>query len=401
MREITVATVQMKPELGNVGNNLVKMSDFVSDIVSEQKVDLIVFPELAISGYELGVQFTELAQRVPGAAVNLLAQRAADAGVYLAFGMPTKEKVESILYNSAVLLGPSGDLLGVYHKIHLRGEERMAFREGFKMPIFDTGEIGRLGLMIGWDLAFPEVARVMALEGADLLCCLGSWEQQHIDEWRTYVRARAFENALFVAAVNRIGEDVTLKFGGESMIIGPRGKVHASLSVEVDLIREMQREQEALIKELEQVQALRAKELKESKAAQEALAAAQAAALEAAKKIEALEKAAEKVAEPVAVAANGAEKAAESDSAKPAALDMAKAAAEPAKPTEVPKAPEAVAPDVPASAGRKTEPAKPAEPQEGYCIARVDLDEVRRYREEFQTLQSRQPIAYRMIAKRY
>ncbi|MCE7947052.1 MAG: hypothetical protein DYG88_06455 [Chloroflexi bacterium CFX4] len=399
MREITVATVQMKPELGNVGNNLVKMSDFVSDIVSEQKVDLIVFPELAISGYELGVQFTELAQRVPGAAVNLLAQRAADAGVYLAFGMPTKEKVESILYNSAVLLGPSGDLLGVYHKVHLRGEERMAFREGFKMPVFDTGEIGRLGLLIGWDLAFPEVARVMALEGADLLCCLGSWEQQHIDEWRTYVRARAFENALFVAAVNRIGEDVTLKFGGESMIIGPRGKVYASLSVEADLIREMQREQESLIKELEQVQALRAKELKESKAAQEALAAAQAAALEAAKKIEALEKAAEKVAEPVAVAANGAEKAAEPDSAKPAVPEAAKAIVEPAKPTETPKA--AATTDVPASSTRKPEPPKPAEPQEGYCIARIDLDEVRRYREEFQTLQSRQPIAYRMIAKRY
>ncbi len=399
MREITVATVQMKPELGNVGNNLVKMSDFVSDIVSEQKVDLIVFPELAISGYELGVQFTELAQRVPGAAVNLLAQRAADAGVYLAFGMPTKEKVESILYNSAVLLGPSGDLLGVYHKVHLRGEERMAFREGFKMPIFDTGEIGRLGLLIGWDLAFPEVARVMALEGADVLCCLGSWEQQHIDEWRTYVRARALENALFVAAVNRIGEDVTLKFGGESMIIGPRGKIHASLSVEADLIREMQREQESLIKELEQVQALRAKELKESKAAQEALAAAQAAALEAAKKIEALEKAAEKVAEPMAVAANGAEKAAEPDSAKPSAPEAAKVIADPAKPTEIPIV--VATPEVPASSARKAESPKPAEPQEGYCIARIDLDEVRRYREEFQTLQSRQPIAYRMIAKRY
>jgi predicted amidohydrolase len=60
----------MKPELGNVGNNLVKMSDYISDIVRDQKVDLIVFPELAISGYELGMQFTELAQRVPGAAVN-------------------------------------------------------------------------------------------------------------------------------------------------------------------------------------------------------------------------------------------------------------------------------------------------------------------------------------------
>ncbi len=104
-REITIATVQMKPELGNSENNLVKMSEFVSKIASQQKVDLIIFPELATSGYELGVKFTELAQRVPGPAINLMAQRAADAGVYIAFGLATKEKVESILFNSAVLVG--------------------------------------------------------------------------------------------------------------------------------------------------------------------------------------------------------------------------------------------------------------------------------------------------------
>ena len=155
MREITVATVQMKPELGNSENNLVKMSDFVSKITSQQKVDLIVFPELITSGYELGVRFTELAQRVPGPAINLMAQRAADAGVYIAFGLATKEKVESIIYNTAVLVGPEGELLGTYNKVHLRGEERMAFREGHKMPVIDTGEIGKVGLMLGWDSGLP------------------------------------------------------------------------------------------------------------------------------------------------------------------------------------------------------------------------------------------------------
>jgi len=122
MREITVATVQMKPTLGDSEANLVKMSEFVSRIVSQQKVDLIVFPELITSGYELGLRFTELAQRVPGPAINLMAQRAADAGVYIAFGLVTKEKVESILYNSAVLVGPEGELVGHYNKVHLRGE---------------------------------------------------------------------------------------------------------------------------------------------------------------------------------------------------------------------------------------------------------------------------------------
>ncbi len=233
MREITVATVQMRPKLGEAEDNLVKMSETIAKIASQQKVDLIVFPELITSGYELGVRFTELAQRVPGPTINLIAQRANEYGVYIAFGMVTKEKVESVLYNSAVLVGPDGELLDVYNKIHLRGEERMAFREGFKLPIIPT-EVGNIGLMIGYDLAFPEVARSLALDGADIVCVCANWEAANIDEWKTYVRARAYENSIFVAAANRIGEDVTLTFGGESMIVGPRGHVHASLAAETD-----------------------------------------------------------------------------------------------------------------------------------------------------------------------
>ena len=70
MQEITVAAVQMKPALGEIEDNLVKMSDFVSKIASQQKVDLILFPELATSGYEMGVKFTDVAQIVPGPTVT-------------------------------------------------------------------------------------------------------------------------------------------------------------------------------------------------------------------------------------------------------------------------------------------------------------------------------------------
>ncbi|MBZ0290568.1 MAG: carbon-nitrogen hydrolase family protein [Anaerolineae bacterium] len=233
MREITVATVQMRPKLGEAEENLVKMTETVSKIASQQKVDLIVFPELITSGNELGVRFTELAQRVPGPTINLLAQRANEYGVYIAFGMVTKEKVESVLYNSAILVGPDGELLDVYNKIHLRGEERMAFREGFKLPVIPT-EVGNIGLMIGYDLAFPEVARSLALDGAEIIAVMANWEAANIDEWKTYARARAYENSVFIAGANRVGEDVTLNFGGESMIVGPRGQIHASLASETD-----------------------------------------------------------------------------------------------------------------------------------------------------------------------
>ena len=233
MREVTVATVQIRPKLGESEDNLVKMSEMISKIASQQRVDLIVFPELITSGYELGVRFTELAQRVPGPTVNLIAQRANEYGVYIAFGMVTKERVESVLYNSAVLVGPDGELLEVYNKIHLRGEERMAFREGYKLPVIET-EVGNLGMMIGYDLAFPEVARSLVLDGADILCVMSNWEAPAIDEWKTYLRARAYENAVFVVGANRVGEDVTITFGGESMVVGPRGQIYTSLANETD-----------------------------------------------------------------------------------------------------------------------------------------------------------------------
>jgi len=270
MREISVATVQMKPELGQMEDNLIKMSEFITRIATEQPVDLIVFPELITTGYEVGPHFPQLAQLVPGPTVNLIAQRASELGVHIAFGMVSKEKVESILYNTAILVGPDGDLIGQYHKIHLRGEERIAFRPGHRLNSCETA-FGTVGMMIGWDMAFPEVARSLVLEGAELLVVCANWEEPHADEWRVYLLARAYENAVFVAAANRVGEEPSYTFFGQSGIVGPQGKVYASVD----------------------------------------------------------------------------------------------------------------------------------EPSEGYAVARIDLDEVRQYREETQILQCRQPTAYRAIVKRY
>jgi predicted amidohydrolase len=165
--------------------------------------------------------------------VNLIAQRANDYGVYVAFGMVTKEKVESVLYNSAILIGPDGELLDVYNKIHLRGEERMAFREGIRLSVNDT-EVGTIGMMLGYDLAFPEIARSLALDGAEIILVMANWEANYMDEWKTYIRSRAYENSVYVVGVNRVGEDITLNFGGESMVVGPRGQVFGSMADETD-----------------------------------------------------------------------------------------------------------------------------------------------------------------------
>jgi len=240
MQEITVAVVQMHPLLGKVEENLIAMGKFVDRICTEQKVNLIVFPELATTGYELGVRFTDVAERVPGPAVNLLAQRAADYSTHIVFGLVTKEKVESTIYNAAAVIGPDGEILGEYRKLHLPGEERLAFRSGFRLPVFEA-TFGTIGVLLGWDLAFPETARCLALDGAELLCVCANWSHApaeerdgYIAEWRTYVHARALENATYVAAANRIGEEYSYRFLGDSMVVGPRGEVYASIDEEIE-----------------------------------------------------------------------------------------------------------------------------------------------------------------------
>jgi len=231
MREVTVATIQMRPQLREEEKNLMRMAEWIDKVCSEQHVDLVVFPELITTGYECGVEFVELAERVPGPTVNLIAQRAGDYSTHILFGMATKERIESILYNSAVLVGPDGEVMGRYNKVHLRGEERLAFRPGFRYNVWET-EFGAVGVMLGWDLAFPEVARSLALEGAEILALCANWESPHADEWRTYILSRAYENAVYVAAANRVGEEYSYTFFGDSMVVGPRGKVYGNIDTD-------------------------------------------------------------------------------------------------------------------------------------------------------------------------
>jgi predicted amidohydrolase len=288
------AVVQRAQTFNDDEGNLMASSEWIRRVATEQKVDLIVFPELCTTGYECGVRFVDFAQRIPGPSTNLIAQRASDFGVHGVWHRG-EEKVESVLYNAAVLVGPDGDLVGDYRKVHLKGEERLAFRAGFKFPLIET-DFGNVGLMLGWDVAFPEVARTYTLDGADLLIACANWESP-TKEWRTYLLARAYENTCFVAAANRIGTDATLSFCGQSMIVGPRGKVYAA--VENDRV-------------------------------------------------------------------------------------------------EIPPEAHAAAPVSAALASAIVE-----QEVEGYAVARIDLDEVRRQREELQILQARQPSAYRSIVKQY
>jgi omega-amidase len=251
MREITIATVQMSPKLYEVSENLLRMGEVVEQMCMQQRVDLIVFPELVTTGFECGVRFTDLAETVPGHSVNIMSQLAGEFNTHIIFGLALKEKVESILYDAAVLIGPDGEFIGDYRKVHLHGEERMAFRSGFRYPVFETS-LGSIGLMLGWDLAFPEVARSLALDGAEIVALSAAWERAYPEEWRALTTARAFENSVFLAAASRVGQEPSYTFLGHSAILGPRGEVYTTMddveegytltTIDLDNVRRMREE---------------------------------------------------------------------------------------------------------------------------------------------------------------
>ncbi|MEN6478925.1 MAG: carbon-nitrogen hydrolase family protein [Anaerolineales bacterium] len=224
MRSVTVALAQMAPALYEVDKNLAAMARLIEQASLRQKVDLFVFPELTTTGYECGTRFADLAERLDGRSVESVAELATRYDTCIAFGLPERQKVESVIYSAGVLVDAQGEVALAQEEVHLKAEQRLALRPGFKLPVGKT-RFGQVGLLVGWDLAFPEAARSLALDGAELLCVLGSWERPYAHAWRSLLFARAYENAVCVAACNRVGNEPSYAFCGESMVIGPLGAV--------------------------------------------------------------------------------------------------------------------------------------------------------------------------------
>jgi predicted amidohydrolase len=234
--KIKVSAIQMEPKCCDPQYNIKKMADFVEQTVSDQlDTDLLVFPELITSGYECGDEFRKLAEIIPeGDSFKIMGSLAKKHGVHIIFGFPERDaSLKDVLFNSAVLINDNGEVVGVYRKVHLFDTEKQNFRAGCDYPLFSTS-IGKIGIMICWDTAFPEVARSYALKGADLIAISTNWEKPYEDDWDLITKARAFDNVIYIVAANRIGFDKTLGFFGRSKIMSPLGKPIEELNKEVE-----------------------------------------------------------------------------------------------------------------------------------------------------------------------
>lgn len=232
---IKAAAIQFTVKQGDVDANLAYVRAALARVAG-MGANLAVLPEMWSSGFDYR-NMNQLAQRSAGIVAELLEiSRELKLVIVGSMPEPNGDKVFNTIY-----VTDNGRLAGVYRKMHLfslLGEDR-AFSGGDRWLLAETS-IGKLGLIICYDLRFPELTRRLALEGAQIICVPAQWPKPRQEHWRTLLRARAIENQLFVVGCNACGMIGKLDFFGMSMIIGPKGDVLAEAEeAECDLTAEL------------------------------------------------------------------------------------------------------------------------------------------------------------------
>ena len=163
-----VVCIQTYPKMNQKEENLSHMETLLHKAMeSHPDTQLIVFPELAVTDYQCGKNFKDLAETatIDSTSIKKMSALAKEFHVHIVYGMTEKE--EDIIYNSQFFLDDTGVLLGTYRKVHLFDSEKNYFTPGDQFKVFDT-KIGRIGLFICYDAFFPEAARSLAIQGVDL-----------------------------------------------------------------------------------------------------------------------------------------------------------------------------------------------------------------------------------------
>lgn len=229
-----VAAVQFCPRFRDVEANLLRIEQWIAEI----DADLIVFPELATCGYFFhDPEDARLhASEADGPQVQRIIDAAVKAGRLVVCGFP--ERDGNLLYNSA-LIGGKGLAPRIYRKTHLFYKEKQVFTPGdsgffvLDLPGLDC----RLGTMVCYDWRFPEAARTLALQGADVIVCPSNLVT-HI--WRSVMPVRAIENKTYLVVANRTGTETTndeeVSFNGQSAIYGYNGQPLSSADPTEDAV---------------------------------------------------------------------------------------------------------------------------------------------------------------------
>jgi omega-amidase len=227
-----IAAAQIACSLGDIETNVRKMRDF-SIRAKDVGADLVVFPEMADTGYSMSVIQKSATAWTEGA-VPRLQETAKELALGIISGVSEREG--GAIYNSQVAIDATGEIVAKYRKIHLFGSapvaEHTCFSPGDALATFSMGEL-RLGLTICYDLRFPELYRALACgERANVFIISSAWPFPRAEHMRVLAIARAIENQSYVVLSNRVGKDAGVSACGGSAIIDPYGVTVAAASAD-------------------------------------------------------------------------------------------------------------------------------------------------------------------------
>ncbi|AKG36427.1 nitrilase-related carbon-nitrogen hydrolase [Paenibacillus durus] len=226
MATVKLALVQFESALMDVAANVRKGLEFVEQ-ASRQGADLIVFPELFVTGYDtdvIGDRYHELAEDTGGSTVRAFRGAAEKHSINIVLPMALKRS-EGGIANGAVIIDRSGAVAGTYSKVHLWEDERKYFEPGDVCSPYQL-DFGKLGVLICYDAGFPEAARTLALQGVKLIVTPSAFSIEDKHRWDIYFPARALENTCFVAGINGVGGG--LRLFGNNKLANPKGELIVS-----------------------------------------------------------------------------------------------------------------------------------------------------------------------------
>lgn len=224
-----IAAVQIDVTLADPAANVARILEKLQE-ATRAGAKLAIFPECAITGYcfESLQEGQQVAEPIPGPSTERIAAACRELDCYCVTGL--LELDGENVFNAAVLIGPQG-VVGSYRKVHLPylGIDRFTTYGDRPFDILQMGDVN-VGLLICYDVGFPEASRILALKGADLIILPTNWPPGAECMAQMSIATRAMENSVYFAAVDRIGAERGFRFIGQSSICDPSGKVLAQAS---------------------------------------------------------------------------------------------------------------------------------------------------------------------------
>lgn len=219
-----IALASIRPNLLDKQANIKKMEKYIK----KAKADFYVFGEMALTGYALKDEVRDTAEDINGLSIKQIKKLAEKNNCYIVFGMPLKnDKVEGLIHNSAILIHPDGKI-DTYNKCFLTTfgpfEEKIYYDEGENFQVCDT-KFGKIGLIICYDLFFPELCKLYSMQGANIIICISASPSTTRKYFETILPTRAIENTVFMIYVNLVGTQEDLVFWGGSQVYDPLAKL--------------------------------------------------------------------------------------------------------------------------------------------------------------------------------